>query len=168
MMKYVIVPVSHVTWPNGALYTTFSWVFYVTCVTLISCHAFTLYHAKTKMHSPFSSKMITYYLLYNVLSLISVMAFTIFVYPKPGYPVDFWLLFWMTIVILAEAGNLMMINLAMWKFGFHYYNCGVKLPFYLEGTPPPKELNSRNKCIEKTFTILNVIFPISFGAVSFI
>jgi hypothetical protein len=72
------------------------------------------------------------------------------------------------IVIITEVGSLTMINLAMWKFGFHYYNCGRKLPYYIVGTQPPSSLNKCNNIIQKVFTILNCVSPIAFGAISFI
>jgi hypothetical protein len=38
-----------------------------------------------------------------------------------------------TVIIIAEAGSMMTINLAMWLLGFHYFNCGRKLPYYIDG-----------------------------------
>jgi hypothetical protein len=112
--------------------------------------------------------MITLYLFYNIFSLIEVMAYTIFVYPHPGYPMDLTLFFWTIVVILAEVGSMIMINYAMWKFGFHYFNCGSKLSYYLQGTQPPKAINKRNRHLDEALILCNCMFPIAFGIISFV
>lgn len=144
----------------------FNIVFYSTCSILIACHAYALWQATKHNYTQFSRKMIKLYLLYNSFSMVEVLCFTFLTETNNVHTLLVKIV--QSVIIVTESGSMMMINLAMWMLGFHYFNCSRKLPYYIRSQQPPDSLSKRLNIVHMVLTWCNVAAPVAFGVISFL
>ena len=143
-------------------------IFYVTTTLLIIAHSLALRYLKRKLESPFAKKMICLYLLYNVTNFIQVTAYAVYlefeadrVQTKTNRP---GIIASVTVVLISSIISMSLLNVAMWKFAYNYYNIGKKLPYFLRGKTPPNGLTVCHQRLRTTFIVLNIMMPVLYGA----
>lgn len=57
-------------------------------------------------------------------------------------------------------------NLAMWYFGYHYYNCGKKLWYYMRQQSVPASLDRNLRLLWNTAGVVNIALPVAYVCIS--
>ena len=57
-------------------------------------------------------------------------------------------------------------NILLWYFGFHYYNCGKKMSYFIKQKPLPSNLNSHHQTLFWTGIVFACLLPLAYAVIN--
>lgn len=149
-------------------YTFYLWVYYFVQSILLVFSLITLRHILQGSRSRLAMKMVAGYIVFTITDMLKLIFFDpimdVLDGSNPNYDWKIWL--------CVAGGDLCLVisdssvSMIMWYFGYHYFNCGRKLGYFIRGEIVPASLDRNHRILFITGIVFAILLPTSYAVIT--
>ena len=168
-MKLFADPAHDVYDKYSPAYTLYLWVFYFLQSILLVLALLTLRHTLKGSRSRLALKMVSGFIVFTTTNMLKLILFDPIMDVLDGSNPNYtdWKL-WLCVVgaDLCMVTSDSCVSIIMWYFGFHYYNCGVKLGYFIHGERPPTNIDRNHQILFIAGMVIVILLPSSYAVLT--